>query len=297
MSSVQLYTSDEFRYEIDPDAHAVERPGRARMKFRHEARSEARRIVGDFAAGSLVFLVFVLLLSISIFVQITFPRIASLMFVASTLLGFIVGSFILYGILAAGRIPIDIVRVRLKGSATPRMDSPEETLITFFASIADNLYGRAFNCLTDTAHVLSLSVTKRNTLERVMPDLEFNSIQSLGQFWSGIQYYYKPVRESMKIRYMGEETALITMDILATWKAMGIEKASYEVLSLYLSDSSAKSAAIEVNQDNEEFINPSHSYGETRRAQMTCPFLFVRRGGFWFLCNGFFWPAQYTTLR
>lgn len=144
----------------------------------------------------------------------------------------------------------------ITGMRAPKNKTPEATVQTFMEAVRYGLWKRAYNCLTDAAQATgAVTLVRKGYLQTAMPNIRVNSEGSLKRCWSGLEFSYAPQWYSMTCESLDDETAMVALPFYATWS---------------------------VEQEGKE-----QKFSQV----FECPFVVVRRGDFWFLANGFFWPS------
>jgi hypothetical protein len=171
---------------LDAPRHTVSDPARAEQFHPHEALGAVLTslIVGLVAAG-----VFVALIPVGMYVWANWmPRSFPNFFVALIVMAVLslpwIGAF---GALAASLwSAIRLVGGLVQLVSPPRQRTPGQTLRTFFRSLRNSLWGRAYNCLTDQAQ-------RQTHLEApdcaflpygILRTAKFDSIETFQRYWA-----------------------------------------------------------------------------------------------------------------
>ena len=261
MSQVSVFESGSRRYAIDPASQAVAHPQRATMTFASEARKRAGIQLAS-AFGALVGL----------------PALALLFFFidrrtqGDAFPGNLLGAALL---LATPFVFGGLVReawraLRLPGRTSNR-STAQGTVEGFFKALGVGAWANAYNHLTDTAQGEGpVDLPLDTYLQKAMPTPPFGSLDAFKEFWrrvlTGTQdVVWKPDLSSLQDRTVDPQTTMVEV--------------TFE--------------AVPTSQDG-AFAS------QLRAAGLQSQFFFwrfaiIERGGFWFLCNGFFWPIESPT--
>jgi hypothetical protein len=149
------------------------------------------------------------------------------------------------------------VRLFISGMLAPKRKSPQDTVQTFLGSLADQLFERAYNCLTDTAqHAGAIRFPKNDDLQKTMPDIQFQTLEGFKAFWLRIKFTWVPQWKEMKITNLGSQAAKIVIPV----KASRLVKSGRK--------------------------------DETVHEVFYWQFFALEKDGYWFLANGFIWPTK-----
>jgi hypothetical protein len=147
-------------------------------------------------------------------------------------------------------------RALLAGMAKPNLKVPEHTVEVFLTALRHRLYNRAYNCLTDTAQRGTyIEVKAENYLQP--EDVETIEISSQGDFAQLMEQMctaisgYQIVPKSS--RFLGNDAAVVAVMLDLTWRIGG--------------DNMCVSESV------------------------PWEFALVKRGGYWLITNGFYWPV------
>jgi hypothetical protein len=158
------------------------------------------------------------------------------------------------------------------GRTPPKMVAAKDTIHTFFRAISLGNWNIAYNCLTDNAQQDSVvGLARLSYLQQHMPAVTIDSVQTLKKYWEAVPlsyktektFYWEPWLVAMQVEPIDPKTYKITIP----FRIFGTTVENDLLIR--------KHAA----------LNTEASFVEFR-----CPFVVVERGGYWFLCNGWFWP-------
>jgi len=136
----------------------------------------------------------------------------------------------------------------------PNQKKPMAAVRSFVLAVEKGLYERAYSLLTDQAQQIEKqNFPKEDPLQKKMPDLQFNDLETFKRFWSEIKFPWK---------------------LYEPWKNNPKE----------ISDTVA---LVEVTIRSEGTGVPS-----VDEYDFSAKFITVKRNGLWFVANGFFWPLK-----
>jgi hypothetical protein len=263
MGAVILYQEHDWIYEVDPEIQSVAAPERAQDRHASEM---IRLGLQDLGAFLLYPLVGIAILALAWLVLMALSRLMSLApfenmpsFVKYVALSVVLalGWYFLGPVIMA--LPYEMLRwpVRplragwkfVRAIIHPRRTTPLATLRTFFNSIQDGAYARAYNCLSDTAQTAHFEYPKTTYLQSQMIPADFESVDQFRRYWSQVktQFSFQVDPAEGEERAVDTETVRIELPVTLTIR------------------------------DGKN----------TRVYETTSAFILVKRGNFWFLANGF----------
>ena len=204
---------------VDPDLHLVVNPDRATETFSAEAVSQSKLW---FVFGA-VFAAVALLLWFA-FLSEVLPRMPSIidaLDLSQTIklllfLGVLFGAPLLSALMF--RWALDLKR---RASQAPKRETPEDTVQTYFHAIANSLYSRAYNCLTDSGQTASFSGPRLDSLQRLMPDVDFNSLPSFQTYSRKVSFLWNPKYAEIRKEPFDSQTVKSELPFFASWKPKG----------------------------------------------------------------------------
>jgi hypothetical protein len=247
---VILFGNAQSGYTINPDMHKVANPQRALDTYLSEGVAVGAKHLALATAAAAGLAGFGLLF----YSKVLFPESGNPLYPIYNTLGVVVGF-----------VGVPIVFVNLVQSAIkaygvsrtlPDRRTAVGTLEAFYSAVELGLWRRAYNCLTDPAQdTAELRLPREHPLQQKMPEIvRIDSLASFKGFWSNLPFSCKPLWDEMESDPIDEHSVIVNLHLRATWSI--------------------------ANGDKQE----------QKSEDLGFPFLLVRRGGYWFLCNGFFWP-------
>lgn len=147
----------------------------------------------------------------------------------------------------------------------PRSNNPIRTLEAFSLAIDNELYARAYNCLTDGAQKVSrINKDKDDYLQLAMPPIEFEDAKSFRHFYSnfGFRFVFETRSlEDFTWDKVADDCVTLSLQATAYWEASELDEA---------------------HRGNEESLDRAEGFPVS--------FTLVRRGEIWFLTRGYFLP-------
>lgn len=257
MALVTLYEAESSVVQLESSNEIVEKPYRSRDKFIGEAITNGGLKI---VLGASMFL---LTWAIAYVIWTVPQRISTpntgLGGILIVLLFTIFGIFVpIGGLLGFLRFSGEAVVAFIHTLFKPKMASPEDTIKTFFRAIYHELYGRAYNCLTDTGKApVPFSL---QPIDKMLPSgatVTFDSKRSFGIYWVDFSdpltsSSLRPQYHRMTTDTIDKETVMVRMPFEYSW-----------------------------HEDKDRL----------RLGRFENRFLLVKRGEYWFLANGFLLPS------
>lgn len=272
MRIIRLYSFKDFNFEIDTDSHQVSDP-------KHSNFWVVIGIILTFIKIIITTLI-IIIIALSMYFAViwlfgfTLYYLAESLginfrnnkiinaFLAGAIIGVAISLFKTFGKIIMSYISENIsknigktnlLRQNFRQNSKRASLTPEFTLKYFLTNIGNELYRHAYNLLTDQAKALGrVDFPRETSIQKIMPDLVIEDYNSFKNFWRKTLFNWPVLIEKIKNK-------------------------DYEIKSQFGSDYS-HTAILEVTIKSES---------ET----FTSKFILVKRHGFWFLVNGFFWPS------
>lgn len=266
MAQVALYDESGWSYGVDPGTHTVATPARATDRQSAEAMAAMKANLSGL--GSVIGVgIFLLLIVLGLALLATwFP---SLSIVASVAIGGLLLIIIFSSpraVAALFKFGVSAIGYLVFSRRPPNLSTPERTVACFFNALGSQLYRRAYNCLTDQAQTMAVEFPRDHPIQRSMPAASWDSAESFGAFWSGLVFSWQPQLSGAMSYSINDDAVKMEVPVLCRWTQAG---------SIVTQDAEVKAPDGSPNDETQT---------------VSCPFLVVRRSGYWFLCNGAFWP-------
>lgn len=262
MPAITLYAAGEFRYAVDPESHLVADPQRAMLSFAAETRRAAARHLGVALAALL-----------------GMPILAVVFYVIDqrTQGDAFPGNLIAIGLIiatpfVAGGLALQAWRAFRLSRRAPQRSTVEDTLNGFFNAISVGAWENAYNHLTDTAQVIEpVPAPRDDHLQKAMPAVHIDSLNGFRDFWRAIP---RRASDGRSFFWDPDLSALVTDSVSSN---AAVVRVSFRAMPNGSDGELAKELA-------------AQGFGHACKV-LSCPFVAVKRGDAWFLCNGWFWPV------